>query len=119
MKNYILKIEKERMDQTLKIWNPLLKNFLSVKQNIQVIAIRPFVSLRSIEMNIGDIMEGPTSYPYKAVKHQIISTAIFRGSLLSVSFNLQFIPFSSYKHLETAILRKIIKGIYFYVPFMN
>lgn len=86
-------------DQPLRIWNSLLDNYFSAKPNVEVIAIRPFVALRSIGLecgfsaatSIGDIMEGPTSYPYKAVKHQIISTAFFRGLLLSVSLNYQFI----------------------------
>lgn len=84
----------------MKIWSPILEKYLNVKQNIDIIAIRPFVALRSIgcesgfpaitTIGVGDFMEGPSSYPYFAVKHQIVTSAYVRANIHTVGLKYQF-----------------------------
>lgn len=109
----VINDDEREEPRLLKIWSPILERYLNVKQNVDIIASRPFVALRSIGYErgfpaittIGDILEGPSSYLYIAVNHQIVTSAYVKASLHSLGLYLYFF---------SKIMKRIVNSRFFF-----
>lgn len=92
-KNLQQSFEFLEISATFKIWNEHLQEHIYVYDRVDIVAIRPHILIRSVKCDkgydtircYGDLLEGPTNYPFNVVKHQQLANAGFNGKLLSVS----------------------------------